>query len=138
MTIDLRQNLAIIKGKDHTDDILRIAQEAERTVVTYKSGKSYRYARYNVECLSNLERIPVDNYRPFIAGTDRINIEFSHLAGFFERSVSPMDVPEMKTTANFILCKIRGKDPDQYSALLQRIGVTEDPAEEPQTAVEAQ
>lgn len=68
MTINPRQNLVIIKGKDHTDDILRITQEAERTVVTYKSGKSYRYARYNVECLSNPERIPVDNYRLFIGG----------------------------------------------------------------------
>ncbi|MDC0663587.1 AAA family ATPase [Marinobacter sp. SS21] len=55
--------------------------------------------------------------------TDRINNEFSHLAGVFERSVLPIDVPEMKTTANFILRKIKEKDPDQYSALLQSIGV---------------
>ncbi len=54
--------------------------------------------------------------------TDRINNEFSHLAGVFERSVLPIDVPEMKTTAAFILRKIQEKDPDQYSALLQSIG----------------
>lgn len=53
--------------------------------------------------------------------TDRINNEFSHLAGVFERSVLPIDVPEMKTTASFILRKIEEKDPDQYSALLQSI-----------------
>jgi len=70
--------------------------------------------------------------------TDRINNEFSHLAGVFERSVLPIDVPEMKTTANFILRKIKEKDPDQYAALLQSIGVTEEPAEELQTAVGAQ
>jgi len=70
--------------------------------------------------------------------TDRINNEFSHLAGVFERSVLPIDVPEMKTTANFILRKIKEKDPDQYSALLQSIGVTEEPAEELQTMVETQ
>ena len=70
--------------------------------------------------------------------TDRINNEFSHLAGVFERSVLPIDVPEMKTTANFILRKIKEKDPDQFSALLQSIGVTEEPAEEPQAVVEAQ
>lgn len=70
--------------------------------------------------------------------TDRINNEFSHLAGVFERSVLPIDVPEMKTTANFILRKIKEKDPDQYSALLQSVGVTEEPAEELQTIVEAQ
>lgn len=69
--------------------------------------------------------------------TDRINNEFSHLAGLFERSVLPIDVPEMKTTANFILQKIKEKDPDQYTALLQSIGVAEKPIEEPQTEVEA-
>lgn len=61
--------------------------------------------------------------------TDRINNEFSHLAGIFERSVMPIDVPEMKTTANFILRKIKEKDPDQYEALLQSIGVE---SEEPE------
>ena len=70
--------------------------------------------------------------------TDRINNEFSHLAGVFERSVLPIDVPEMKTTANFILRKIKEKDPDQYAALLQSIGVTEEPIEEPQAAAEDQ
>lgn len=70
--------------------------------------------------------------------TDRINNEFSHLAGVFERSVLPIDVPEMKTTANFILRKIKEKDPDQYLALLQSIDVTEEPVQEPQTTVVAQ
>ena len=70
--------------------------------------------------------------------TDRIINEFSHLAGIFERGLRPTNVPEMKTTANFILRKIKEKDPDQYSALLQSIGVTDEPTEESQTAVEAQ
>ena len=56
--------------------------------------------------------------------TDRINNEFSHLAGLFERSVLPIDVPEMKKTASFILRKIEEKDSDQYSALLESIGVS--------------
>lgn len=68
MNINPRQNLVIIKDKDHTDDILKISQEAERTVVTYNSGKSYRYARYNVRCLSNPKPLPVDNYRLSIEG----------------------------------------------------------------------
>lgn len=57
--------------------------------------------------------------------TDRVNNEFSHLEGLFERSVKPIDVPEMKTTARFILRKIQEKDPDQYSALCQSIGMSE-------------
>jgi len=44
----------------------------------------------------------------------------------------------MKTTANFILRKIKEKDPDQYAALLQSIGVAEETTEEPQSAVGAQ
>jgi len=43
-----------------------------------------------------------------------------------------------KTTADFILLKIEEKDPDQYSALLQSIGVNEEPVEDAQAAVEAQ
>ena len=68
--------------------------------------------------------------------TGRINNEFSHLDALIERSVLPIDIPEMNTTANFILRKIKEKDPDQYSDLLQSIGVTEESAEEPKTAVE--
>jgi len=53
---------------------------------------------------------------------NRINNEYSHLAGLFERSMLPIDVPEMKATAIFILKKIEEKDPEQYSAFLQSIG----------------
>ncbi len=70
--------------------------------------------------------------------TDRINNEFSHLAGVFERSVLPVDVPEMKTTADFILRKIKERDPDQYAALLQSTGVAEETTEESQSTAEAQ
>ncbi|MCP3944148.1 MAG: AAA family ATPase [Desulfobacteraceae bacterium] len=61
--------------------------------------------------------------------TDRINNEYSHLAGVFERGSTPVEVPEMKTTACFILQKICEKDPDQYSALLQSIGIENENSE---------
>jgi len=70
--------------------------------------------------------------------TERVNNEYSHLCGGFERGASPIEVPEMKTVARQIVSKIKEKDPDQYSALLQSIGVTEEPDEEPQAAVEVQ
>lgn len=57
------------------------------------------------------------------AMTDRIINEFSHLEGLFERSMTPIDIPEMKKTATFILDKIKEKDNDQYEALLLSIGV---------------
>jgi wobble nucleotide-excising tRNase len=55
--------------------------------------------------------------------TDRINNELSHLEGLFERSMMPIDVPEMKKTAKFIMDKIKEKDIEQYDALLLSIGV---------------
>jgi len=75
MSINSRQNLIIIKGKDRTDQILRISQEALRMVVTYKNGQSYCYARDNVEWLSNPCRIPTENCRVFVAGDLLFDIE---------------------------------------------------------------
>jgi wobble nucleotide-excising tRNase len=63
------------------------------------------------------------NNRQASSMTDRINNEFSHLEGLFERSMIPIDIPEMKKTASFILDKIKEKDSDQYEALLISIGV---------------
>ncbi|MFH7321012.1 AAA domain-containing protein [Desulfurivibrio sp. D14AmB] len=57
-----------MKGKDCTDDVLQIVQEAEHTDVTFKKGKPYRYASCNVEYLSNPDHIPVDNSRFIIEG----------------------------------------------------------------------
>lgn len=55
--------------------------------------------------------------------TDRINNEFSHLEALFEKGMTPIDIPEMKKTATFILDKIKEKDSEQYEALLLSIGV---------------
>ena len=75
ITINPKQNLVIIKGKDRTDDILRVVQEGEHTVVTYKSGKSYRYTQHNVELFSNPNHIPVKNCRTFVAGDLSLDVE---------------------------------------------------------------
>lgn len=55
---------------------------------------------------------------------DRINNEYSHLAGVFERGSTPVEVPEMQTAAQLIIERLK-KDGDQYSALLKSIGETE-------------
>jgi len=57
--------------------------------------------------------------------TDRINNEYSHLAGVFERGATPVEVPEMQTAARFILEKLQEQDPDQFSALLESVGAEE-------------
>lgn len=63
------------------------------------------------------------NNRQAASMTDRINNEYSHLEGIFERSMVPVDVPEMKKVAAFVLDKIKEKDLDQYDALLKSIGI---------------
>ncbi len=54
--------------------------------------------------------------------TDRINNEYSHLSGVFERGATIVEVPEMHKAAKLILEKIK-KDTDQYESLLKSIGV---------------
>ena len=91
---------------------------------TRKFLEAFLYYKYPnaVEKDDKLKRFFGDNRQATVM-TDRINNEFSHLEGLFERSMTPIDSPEMKKTAKFILDKIREKDNDQYEALLLSIGV---------------
>ncbi len=57
--------------------------------------------------------------------TDRINNEYSHLCGIFERGSMPIEVPEMQTAAQQIIERLR-LDNDQYSALLKSVGLNEE------------
>lgn len=60
--------------------------------------------------------------------TDRINNEYSHLCGMFERGATPVEVPEMQVAARQIIEKLR-EDKEQYSAFLKSVGVNEEPPE---------
>lgn len=55
---------------------------------------------------------------------DRINNEYSHLCGVFERGIIPIDVPEMKKTAEFIIQRVYENDKDQFNSLMESIGET--------------
>ena len=54
--------------------------------------------------------------------TERINNEYSHLCGVFERGATPVEVPEMKKTANLIIEKLKA-DEDQFNSFLKSIGI---------------
>jgi len=54
---------------------------------------------------------------------DRINNEYSHLSGVFERGATPVEVPEMQAAAQHIIERLK-LDQEQYSALLKSIGET--------------
>ena len=53
--------------------------------------------------------------------SDRINNEYSHLCGVFERGATPVEVPEMQTAARQIIERLK-EDEDQYTALLNSVG----------------
>lgn len=53
--------------------------------------------------------------------TDRINNEYSHLSGVFERGASPVEVPEMQTAARQIIERLK-QDNDQFSSLMRSVG----------------
>lgn len=54
--------------------------------------------------------------------TNRVSNELSHLEEIFDRSMRPIEIPEIPSLANFILNKIYEKDRDQYNSLLKSIG----------------
>lgn len=62
--------------------------------------------------------------------TDRINNEYSHLSGVFERGATPVEVPEMLTAARRIIERLK-QDNDQFSALLKSIGEVPEAEEQP-------
>jgi wobble nucleotide-excising tRNase len=55
--------------------------------------------------------------------SDRINNEYSHLSGVFERGAIPIEVPEMRKAATLIIETLEKKDKEQFSALLNSIGI---------------
>lgn len=53
--------------------------------------------------------------------TERINNEYSHMSGVFERGATPVEVPEMQLAAQKIIEKLK-EDRSQYFALLKSVG----------------
>ncbi|NTW82079.1 MAG: AAA family ATPase [Chlorobiaceae bacterium] len=90
MSMNSREHLIIIKGKDLTDRILLIVRKPGLMVVTFSTGKSYSYAEDNVEWLSNPSRIPVDNCRVSAGGDLFFDVEdvlhFNNWVKFFRRN----------------------------------------------------
>ncbi len=52
---------------------------------------------------------------------NRIQNEYSHLCGIFERSMRPLDIPEMKSIAEYVLLTIKENDSEQFYSLLKSI-----------------
>jgi hypothetical protein len=57
-----------------------------------------------------------------VALTNRIDNELSHLEHIFDRSMRPIEIPEIPKVANYVLDRIKDKDREQFMALLESIG----------------
>jgi wobble nucleotide-excising tRNase len=71
----------------------------------------------------------------FFAGDDmsavvasRLSNEASHLGEAFDRSMSPIDIPEIRGIAAYVMSKIEAADKDQYDSLMTSIGAGTVPA----------
>lgn len=108
------------------------ADEGENHELFYNFGNNarkfleaylyYRYPDNEKDCLhKKMKRFFSDG----CAATtiDRIDNELSHLEGLIERGMSMSDHAEIKKCAQYILKTIEIKDPDQYNAFLESIGV---------------
>lgn len=56
--------------------------------------------------------------------SERLENEYSHLCGLFERGMLPVDVSIMKTMAKLIIDKVHERDPEQFESLLKSIDET--------------
>ena len=55
---------------------------------------------------------------------DRLHNEQSHLEEIQDRSMRPIDIPEMQKSAKLILAKIYEKNSDQFSGLCESIDIS--------------
>jgi len=53
---------------------------------------------------------------------NRLDNEYSHLEEIFDRSMKPIEIPEIPKLAKYVLDKIQTNDKDQFNALLESIG----------------
>ena len=84
----------------------------------------YKYPVYEQDTIRKLEMFFGDDSNA-VALTNRISNELSHLEHIFDRSMKPVDIPEIPKLADFVIKTIKRKDEEQYNALLKSIDEVE-------------
>lgn len=89
--------------------------------------EAYLFYKYPYHADDKLEKLRMffEEDNEAVALTNRISNELSHLEEIFDRSMKPVEIPEIPKLAKYVLDKIKEKDPDQYCALLKSIGEAE-------------
>jgi len=89
--------------------------------------EAYLFYRYPCHVNDKLEKL-----RLFFGDDDkaveisnRMSNELSHLEEIFDRSMRPIEIPEIPKLAQYVLNKMKEKDEEQYTFLLKSIGIPE-------------
>lgn len=106
-----------------------IDNEDTKTILTYNFGNNlrkfleiYLFFKYPQEQPLNVKTIErfFDSTQNAIL-LNRYVHEYSHSREILERGMKPLDIPESKKIAEFVLETIEKKDPEQYKALCESI-----------------
>jgi wobble nucleotide-excising tRNase len=82
----------------------------------------YRYPSQNLSLGQKLDKF-LDDDQVSVNLINRVINEYSHLEDHADRSLEPIDVDAISKIAKTVIAKIQAKDPDQYYALLDSIGI---------------
>lgn len=83
----------------------------------------YKYpVKYNNEKSTHKLKMFFGDENSSTALANRISNELSHLEEVFDRSMRPIDIPEIPRLAKYVIEKMKEKDKEQYDALMESIG----------------
>lgn len=109
----------------------KIKDEDTKTTIVYNFGNNlrkfleiYLFFKYPIEKSFGAEVI-----EKFFKSEILINKyanEFSHLREILERTMKPLDIAQSKKIAEFVLKTIKQKDPEQFKALCESIGKSDE------------
>ncbi|MBQ3167353.1 AAA family ATPase [Campylobacter sp.] len=103
--------------------------EDTKTILTYNFGNNlrkfleiylfFKYPQKKSLGVETIERFFGSKQNAILL--NRYIQEYSHLREILERGMKPLDIPESKKIAEFVLETIKNKDPEQYEALCESI-----------------
>lgn len=103
--------------------------EDTKTILTYNFGNNlrkfleiylfFKYPQKKSLGVKTIERFFGSTQNAILL--NRYIQEYSHLREILERGMKPLDIPESKKIAEFVLETIKKKDPEQYDALCESI-----------------
>lgn len=118
-------------------NIGEITDEDIKTTLVYNFGNNlrkfleiYLFFKYPTEKSFGAEVVEQffksDSDKTIQILINRYANEFSHLREILERAMIPIDTPESKKIAEFVLKTIKQKDPEQFKALCESIGKSDE------------